>query len=56
MAQNQAPGFEKEADLVEKWDKFQNRGYWGYHEGEEGEEEGEEGYVTVMGCGGGGGG
>lgn len=57
MAQNQAPGFEKETELWEVEDKFHNRGYWGYHEGEEGEAgEGEQGHGTVtgMGCGGGG--
>ncbi len=54
MAENQTPGFEKDAELGEKGDKFQNRGYWGYHEGEEGGGEGEEGYGAGMGCGGGG--
>jgi hypothetical protein len=68
MAENQAPGFEKEAELGEKGSKFQNRGYWGYHEGEEGgggmggerrrgrrtgAEEAGYGYGTGIGCGGG---
>lgn len=52
MAGNQAPGLDK--DIGEMWDKFQNRGYWGYHEGEEGEQGGEEGHGRGMGCGGGG--
>jgi len=56
MAEDQAPGYEKEADLVDKWDKFQNRGYWGYHEGEEGDDDGEQGHGTgIAGCGAGGG-
>jgi hypothetical protein len=55
MAQNQAPGYEKEAELWDKGDKFQNRGYWGYHEGEEGDDEEDQGHGGGMGCGAGGG-
>jgi hypothetical protein len=51
MAENPAPGFEKDLDIG---DKFQNRGYWGYHEGEEGDVGGEEGHGAGMGCGAGG--
>jgi len=55
MAENQAPGFEKDAELGEKGDKFQNRGYWGYIKGEEGEDGDEEGWGGVVaGCGAGG--
>jgi len=55
MAANKAPGFKKE-ELGEKGDifQFQNRGYWGYHEGEEGDAEGEVGHGAGMGCGAGG--
>jgi hypothetical protein len=54
MAENKAPEIENEADLGEKWDKFKNRGYWGYREGEEGTADGEdEGFYGGCGAGGG---
>lgn len=53
MAENKAPGIENEGNLG-GWDKFKNRGYWGYHEGEEGDGEEEGNGIDMGGCGTGG--